>query len=194
MKILLIKTDLVGFVRKNFVKLLMILSVGVIAGLVAVHGGVVVNDACEVCEKSNNIIILYFNENRSLLSILFARLFESALILAVILLCSFNDLTCLLSPVVLAYKAYTTLYFDILILRCNAFFGIIYFVLHTVSLLLWLCVYASASCKVINSACRCSYGFKELNVLCKQFVPIFIAVGVAIVVETIVIFVGGIFI
>lgn len=194
MKILLIKTDLVGFVRRNFIKILLILSVGIIAGLVAVCNGIAVNDACDVCEKSNNIIILYFNGNRSLLSILFARLFESTLILAVILLCSFNDLTCLLSPVVLAYKAYTTLYFDILILRCNAFFGIIYFVLHAISLLLWLIIYAGASCKVINSACRCSYGFKELGILCKDFVFVFVAVLIAIIVEVVVVFVGGIFI
>jgi hypothetical protein len=47
---------------------------------------------------------------------------------------------------------------------------------------------------VINSACRCSYGFKELGILCKDFAFVFVAVLIAVILEVVVVFVGGIFI
>ena len=178
------KRDFFSFLRRNTLKMIICAIIVGLVALVAINNGLTLPDYCDYFEKDGTAIFCVFRQDRGLFSDFFSRLFECAILLAIVILCSFNDFLSLFSLAVLVIKSYKAIFVDIIVIRFLGAGAIVYFVLHLIVMLCCLFAYSCACCLVINSSNRYCYGFKEMGGVCKELIFVVIGLVALVIVET----------
>ena len=188
------KSEFNRFIRRNAVKIILSAVIAVIICIIALNRALTYESFCDYFEKNKSSILCYFRGEKSIFSLVLTLIFSSLIFFALIILCSFNDITALCSFIVIIFKVYRSIYLDVIIFKFCGISALIYSILHFVIIALHFFILSCACCTVVNSSNRYRYGLGEIVGCSIEVLPVLMLSLCLCIVECVVIFVGAIFI
>jgi|GEM_PF-2835483 membrane protein len=190
----LFKGDFIRFVKRNYLKFIFAGILVVLSVVLAVRSAVKLTELNDYFENKGGALYAYLRGDGSLFSLVFVVLLEYIILLAIIFVCSYNDLSLFFSFGVVIYKSYKYVYDAVVVIRYYNVkalpFGILYLALAIIAVAALVCLISS----VMNSQCRYRYGVRELSNLAVQSVPFFMIFLVLYLLQILIVCFGCIFI
>ena len=194
LSIYLLKQDAKSFVKRNLGKIIVYIIVFILCTILAIANVVSLDSISDYFENKTSALFSFIRGEGTLFGLMLITLVEKALIVFLIYVASFTEITTFLHLPIFAYMAYTDIFKVIIVLGYFGVRGIIFAILYLSVLIIFLAIFIANSITIVNSHLRWKYGIKELKCLVIQTIPMLLVYAIIYLLKIISISFGCLFI